>query len=116
MQQNACLCIVGANSPLEYSSALHFLLYICAEHLEAGMAETHTRGEMHGCIVCGKLYELYVVYDADGHFRESKVMTAGGRRVTGEARPLVACERHSEEEISRAVQRVFGKQPPEEDQ
>ncbi len=71
---------------------------------------------MHGCIVCGKLYELYVVYDADGHFLTSKVMTAGGHNVTGPSRALVACERHSEEEVKRAVQRVFGKQPPEEDQ
>ncbi len=80
------------------------------------MTETYTRGEMHGCIVCGKLYELYVVYDADGHFVNSKVMTAGGHGVPGAKRALVACERHSEEEVKRAVQRVFGKQPPEEDE
>ena len=73
------------------------------------MTDTHTKGEMHGCIVCGRLYELYVVYDASGHFRDSKVMTAGGRTVTGEGRPLVACESHTDEEIQRAVQRVFGK-------
>jgi hypothetical protein len=70
---------------------------------------------MHGCIVCGRLYELYVVYDAAGQFRDSKVMTAGGRSVTGQGRPLVACESHSEDEINKAVHRVFGKQPPEED-
>ena len=80
------------------------------------MADSHTRGEMHGCIVCGKLYELYVVYGADGHFRDSKVMTAGGRSVNGNGRPLVACERHSEDDVARAVRRVFGKESPEEDQ
>ena len=25
------------------------------------MTEKFTKGEMHGCIVCGKLYQLYVV-------------------------------------------------------
>ncbi len=30
------------------------------------MTEAFTKGEMHGCIVCGKLYNLYVVYDAAG--------------------------------------------------
>ena len=79
------------------------------------MAQTHTRGEMHGCIVCGRLYELYVVYDSTDSFVDSKVMTAGGRKVTGQGRPLVACERHSDDEISRAVRRVFGDESPEED-
>jgi hypothetical protein len=79
------------------------------------MAQTHTRGEMHGCIVCGRLYELYVVYDSKDSFVDSKVMTAGGRKVTGQGRPLVACERHSDDEISRAVRRVFGNESPEED-
>lgn len=79
------------------------------------MTVSHTRGEMHGCIVCGRLYELYVVYDSNGRFVDSKVMTAGGRTVRGDGRPLVACEKHTEDEIDRAVRRVFGKQPPEED-
>ena len=78
------------------------------------MTDSHTRGETHGCIVCGRLYELYVVYDAAGHFRDMKVMTEGGRGVPGQNRPLVACETHTEEQVSRAVQRVFGEQSPEE--
>ena len=45
------------------------------------MSETHTKGEMHGCIVCGRLYQLYVVYDDQGKFIDSKVMSEGGRRV-----------------------------------
>lgn len=79
------------------------------------MTETKTKGEMHGCIVCGKLYQLYVVYDADGAFIGSKVMSAGGKEVNGAGRPLVACEIHSEDEIARAVQRVYGKQREDDD-
>jgi hypothetical protein len=77
------------------------------------MAET--KGEMHGCIVCGKLYQLYVVYDSEGRYLDSKVMTAGGKEVKGAGRPLVACEKHSEDEIGRAVQNVYGRPHLEEE-
>jgi hypothetical protein len=79
------------------------------------MPEKHTKGEMHGCIVCGKLYELYVVYDASGKFVDCKVMSAGGRRVPDADRPLVACDRHTDEQVERAVERVFGRQAEQED-
>ena len=72
-----------------------------------------TKGEMHGCIVCGKLYQLYVVHDENGKYIGSKVMSAGGREVTGANRPLVACEQHAGEEVERAVNRVYGKQDEE---
>lgn len=72
------------------------------------MAEA--KGEAHGCIVCGKLYQLYVVHDSQGEYLGSKVMSAGGREVKGYGRPLVACETHSEDEIGRAAERVYGRQ------
>jgi len=77
------------------------------------MAET--KGEMHGCIVCGKLYQLYVVHDANGKYIGSKVMSAGGKEVKSATRPLVACDKHTDQEIERAVQRVYGKQKSEDD-
>ncbi|NTW12769.1 MAG: hypothetical protein HGA30_05610 [Anaerolineales bacterium] len=76
---------------------------------------THAKGEMHGCIVCGKLYQLLVAYDIGGKFIGSKVMSAGGKEVTGANRPLVACEMHTEEEIERAVNRVYGGNQEDED-
>lgn len=78
------------------------------------MSETQAKGEMHGCIVCGKLYQLLVVHDAQGKYIGSKVMSAGGKAVKYDKRPLVACEKHSEQEIERAIKRVFGEQFPEE--
>lgn len=77
------------------------------------MAEA--KGEAHGCIVCGKLYQLYVVHDSEGNYLGSKVMSAGGREVKGYDRPLVACERHSAEEVERAANRVYGRQIEEDD-
>lgn len=73
------------------------------------------KGEMHGCIVCGKLYQLYVAYDENGNFIGSKVMSAGGKEVRDADRPLVACEKHSDEDIERAVKRVFGTSANDED-
>jgi hypothetical protein len=72
------------------------------------MTEKHTKGEMHGCVVCGKLYQLYVVNDANGKFVDAKVMSAGGKLVPNVKRPLVACEKHSDAEIESAVVRAYG--------
>ena len=70
---------------------------------------------MHGCIVCGKLYQLLIAYDSNGKYIGSKVMSAGGKEVKGASRPLVACEKHTDQEIERAVQRVYRQQKPEDD-
>ena len=73
------------------------------------------KGEMHGCIVCGKLYQIYAAYDSDGKYIGGKIMSAGGKIVENTNRPLVACEIHSDEDIERAVQRVFGANDNDED-
>lgn len=65
---------------------------------------------MHGCIVCGKLFQLYVVTDVNGKFVGAKVMNDGGNLVSHGSRPLVACERHSAAEIESAVARAYGLQ------
>jgi hypothetical protein len=78
------------------------------------MSENQLRGEMHGCIVCGKLYQLYVLRDAKGKFINCKVMSAGGRVVPHPERPLVACEKHTDEQVESAVQRVYGEQEEDE--
>jgi hypothetical protein len=79
------------------------------------MTEAFTKGEMHGCIVCGKLYNLYVVYDANGNYLGSKVMSAGGHEVKGAGRPLVACDTHSDADVARAVEMVYGAQSKDDD-
>jgi hypothetical protein len=95
---------------------LEFRCIFAHDMAEAEMPDNHTRGEMHGCIVCGKLYQLYVVYDPNGHFMASKVMSAGGRIVPHGLRPLVACEHHTEDEIQHAVERAYGEPPCSDDE
>ncbi len=72
------------------------------------MSLTHIKGETHGCIVCGKLHQLYVVYDEAGKFIDSKIMSPDAKQVVHPARPLVACERHTAEQIEAAVERAYG--------
>lgn len=74
------------------------------------MTNNTTKGETHGCIVCGRLYQLYVVYDQNGNYVDSRVMSTGGHKVAGANRPLVACDRHTAVEVERAIERVYGKQ------
>jgi hypothetical protein len=78
------------------------------------MSNNETRGETHGCIVCGKLYQLYVVHDASGKFIDFKVMSAGAKPVKYAQRPLVACEKHSDAQIEAAVVKVYGSQKEED--
>ena len=74
------------------------------------MPNTKTKGETHGCIVCGKPYQLYVVYDVSGKFIDFKVMSTGAKPVKHAHRPLVACEKHGEDQIEAAVTKVYGPQ------
>jgi hypothetical protein len=79
------------------------------------MTEKFTKGEMHGCIVCGKLYQLYVVSDGSGRYVDAKLMSAGGKLVPHSQRPLVACETHSTEQIESAVAKAYGSDKDEDD-
>jgi hypothetical protein len=80
------------------------------------MSERYSRNETHGCIVCGRLYQLLVVYEADGTLFDFKIMSADGKKATHPQRPLVACEKHTKEEVEAAVQRVYsGKEEDEEE-
>jgi len=72
------------------------------------MSEKQTRTETHGCIVCGKLHQLFVVYESDNTLFDFKVMSADGKKVTHPQRLLVACEKHTEEQVEAAVTRVYG--------
>ena len=68
-------------------------------------SENHSIVEMHGCIVCGKLFNVLVVYDPDGRLVDCAVASPGGHCVTDEQRPLVACDTHTAEEIEAAIER-----------
>ena len=61
--------------------------------------------EMHGCIVCAKIFNLLVVYSSDGKLVDCIVTSPGGHRVPDERQPLVACDIHPVEKIEAAHKR-----------
>ena len=79
------------------------------------MTEKQSRNEPHGCIVCGKLHQLFVLYEADGKLFDFKVMSAEGKKVAHPRRPLVACEKHTKDEVEAAVARAYGQQKEDDD-
>jgi hypothetical protein len=71
--------------------------------------------EPHGCIVCGKIYNLLVVHSPSGRMVACSVVSHGGQLVPDETRPLVACSQHSAKEIETAVERHYpGRDQPED--
>lgn len=62
-------------------------------------------GEQHGCIVCGKIYNLLVVYEKNGNLVDFTLLSGDGKRILGYKKPLIACISHSEKQIQNALER-----------
>lgn len=58
--------------------------------------------EMHGCIVCARLFNILVVYTPDGKLVDCTVTSPGGHVVPDESKPLVACDTHTVKETEVA--------------
>ena len=71
------------------------------------MSDNTNRVEPHGCIVCGKIYNLLVVYAPSGLMVACTVTSPGGRVVPDTVRPLAACNTHSRAEIETALTRHY---------
>jgi hypothetical protein len=69
------------------------------------MSENKTVVEIHGCIVCAKLFNILVVYTPEGKLLDCTVTSPGGHRVLDERQPLVACDTHTAAEIESAYKR-----------
>jgi hypothetical protein len=69
------------------------------------MPETKNVVEIHGCIVCARVFNILAVYTPDGKLVDCAVTSPGGRCVLDEGQPLVACETHTAEDIEAAYKR-----------
>lgn len=72
-------------------------------------SENKTVVEIHGCVVCAKLYNILVVYTPKGKLLDYTVTSPGGHIVPDKSRPLVACDIHTEEEVKSAHKRWLSK-------
>ena len=48
--------------------------------------------EIHGCIVCGRPFEILAVYAPNGKFLNCAVISPGFQIVPDQHQPLVACQ------------------------
>jgi hypothetical protein len=71
------------------------------------MSNNSNAMEQHGCIVCGKVYNLLVEYTPDGQLVDCTVTSYSGRRVADAHWPLVACNIHSEAQVEEALARHY---------
>jgi hypothetical protein len=69
------------------------------------MSENKPVVEVHGCIVCARIFNILAVYTPDGKLLDCTVSSPGGHCVPDERRPLVACDTHIAGEIETAYKR-----------
>lgn len=67
------------------------------------MSENTNAVELHGCIVCARIFNVLVVYTPDEKLVNCAVTSPGGHCVKDERDPLVACDFHSQEAIESAL-------------
>lgn len=79
------------------------------------MSDNTNRVEQHGCIVCGRIHDLLVVYTPTGKIVGCTVTSPDGHPVPDAVRPLVACNNHSGEAIETALARHYPGMEQEED-
>ncbi len=63
--------------------------------------------EQHGCIVCGKVYSMLIIYDPAGRLVDCTVTSPGGRVVSDPDRALVACKKHTETVVEVALTKHY---------
>jgi hypothetical protein len=69
------------------------------------MSENKNAVEIHGCIVCARLFNILAVYTPNDKLVDYTVTSPGGHIVPDEHQPLVACDTHTPEEIDYAYKR-----------
>jgi len=69
------------------------------------MSENKSVVERHGCIVCGRTYNVLTIYSPDDRLVDCTVTSPGGHCIPHERHPLVACDTHIEGEIEAAYHR-----------
>ena len=79
------------------------------------MGENINKVEMHGCIVCARIFTIVARYTPDDRFIDCSVTSPGGHRVLDEQHPLVACNTHTSGDIEAAHKRWQSRQEIELD-
>ena len=79
------------------------------------MSENKNVVEMHGCIICARLFNVLAVYTPDDTLVDSSVTSSGGHSLPNRKQVLVACDTHTAEEIEAAYKRWLSRNDKELD-
>lgn len=79
------------------------------------MSENKNAVEMHGCIVCARVFNVLAVYSPNGRLVNCSVTGVGGHCLLDERQPLVACNTHTAGEIEAAFKRWQSRKGEEPD-
>lgn len=69
------------------------------------MSENRSVVELHGCIVCARLFNILAVYAPNGSLVGCTVTSSNGHIVPDKQQSLVACNTHTADEVKAAHQR-----------
>ncbi len=69
------------------------------------MSENKNAVEIHGCLVCARIFKILAVYAPDGKLVDCTVTSPGGHCLSDGGQPLVACDTHTVEDIEAAYKR-----------
>jgi hypothetical protein len=69
------------------------------------MSENKSVVEVHGCIVCARIFNILAIYSPEGKLVDCTVTSPGGHCVPDERQPLVACDTHTAGEIETAYKK-----------
>ena len=79
------------------------------------MSENKNVVEMHGCIVCARVFNTLAVYTPGGKLLGCTVTSPGGHCLPDDRQPLVVCDTHTAEEIETAYKRWKSREGEESD-
>lgn len=69
------------------------------------MSENINKVELHGCVVCGKVFNVLAVYSPEGRFLICSVTKPGAHSLPEEKQALIACDTHTTDQIDAAYKR-----------
>ena len=79
------------------------------------MSDNKNAVEIHGCIVCARLFNVLAVYTPDDRLVDCTVTSPGGHCVPDEHQLLVACDIHTADDIEAAYNRWQSRNSKESD-
>ena len=69
------------------------------------MSENTNIVEMHGCLICGRVFNVLAVYSPQGRLLDCSVTAPGGYCLPEEKQPLVVCDTHTTDQIDISYKR-----------